>query len=190
MEVKTRWLRGAHTFGKESAKPKQSGRVQGRAAVLLDKSTKRLISLMEKGSNGDPLSAQYKPIHRKARRNLIEHNEYAVRPDNEKINMLYRKIKKLKAEFENLKFAPQRRRAFMAPLILKQIDEEKVKLSLLLEDIKTERMEVGEIIEIKMGDLSEFQKKKKRKKKNDEIDVSKLTPEQYLKLVEEQNNNV
>jgi hypothetical protein len=187
--METKWLRGAHTFGTTDVKIKQSGKVQGRAAVIIDRSTRRLVRLMEMGAQADPFTAKPRRIHYKERKDLEEHNEFATKSDKQKLEFLNNKVKNLKRDLENLKNASQRRRVFMAPVILKQIDEAAVELIEFINFVN-EKGE-GSIIEINMGDLSEFKKEKKtkrvEKKANESVDLSRISAQQYLALVEEQD---
>jgi len=106
--METKWLRGAHTFGTTDVKVKQSGKVQGRAAVIIDRSTRRLVRLMEMGAQADPLAAKPRRIHYKERKGLKEHNEFATKSDKQKLEFLNNKVKNLKSGeillLENLRF--------------------------------------------------------------------------------------
>ena len=181
----TRWLRGAHTFGTSDVRPKQSGRIQGRAADLKGRASDRLVRLIEKGEQGDPLTAKPRPIYRKGLNHLKYQHDFASKDDKQKIAIVKRRIAKLQREFEELKKAPQRRRTLNAPVILRQIDEEQKKLIVLVSDINKRENDKHTIFEIRTGDLSEFKKEKKvkaKEKKKEDYSV-----EEYSKLIEEQS---
>lgn len=229
---KTRWLKGAHTFGTTDVNVKVSGRVQGRAAVLTRRSADRLALLMEKGVYGDRLAAPERPRHYKEKRWVESANSYANKTNVEKITFVKNCIKKLKKEFKSLQRAPQRRRALMGPTILKQIDSEEIKLTELIQEVvlgidyesmsyaqqqklvntmdDKQRSFVEEVksnilneeqtkskvqfaelindsvVEIRFGDLSEFKKGSKKQERG----LGELTPSEYMKLVEAQNNEI